>query len=230
MFDHYITSPIIACKVDGIERLKRLVQSTSLRRTKKSEVNDLKLPLRESKVSSVEFSKAERDDYNFIKQKTADIVFSSSYESQSIGAAGSILPIITKLRQVCDGRMLLPPKSLKALDQYKGSNLLGTGSPEIETCANCGNDLARSCYELHCGHLVCDVCMLQAKEDDSNIYAKACVLCTNQDFDHSIGTESGCINSERAISDRYGYSSKVAALMQNLQNDRSNYSQSPFKR
>lgn len=236
MFDHYITGPITAHKENGIERLKKLVQSTSLRRTKKSELDDLNLPLQENKVQTVEFTKAERDDYNFVKEKTSNIVFSSSFEPQINNAAASIFPTIMKLRQVCNNRRLLPSSSLKALDYYVQSGFSGGICPKTKMCSNCSTDLTGSSSDvmsrndLPCCHLICNKCMLRVKGDDGNIYAQACRLCSSHDSDYNVDIGIECENSERTVNNRYEHSSKVFALIQNLQKDRSNSSQCSSKR
>ena len=237
MFDHYIISPIKTHKENGIEKLKRLVQSTSLRRTKKSELNGLNLPLRENQVQSVELSKAERHVYNFFKKRASEIAFSSSFESQSIKVAGSILPTIMKLRQICDhGRRLLSSVALKALDCYESSGLSDGIYRETETCANCSTNLAESSSaeilrdDLSCSHLICGKCMLRVTDNDDSIRDIACPLCSKHDSECHVDAAIECENAEETVSNVYEASSKVLALVQNLRNDGSNSSRLPSKR
>jgi SWI/SNF-related matrix-associated actin-dependent regulator of chromatin subfamily A3 len=237
MVDHYITSPIKSQKENGIEKLKRLVQSTSLRRTKKSELNGLNLPLRENKVQSVELSKAERDVYDFFKKRASEIAFSNSFEPQSIKAAGSILQTIMELRKICDhGRRLLSSVPLKALDYYERSGLSAGIYRESETCANCSTDLTESSSaeiprnDLTCCHLLCGRCILRVTDDDDSICGIACRLCSKYDSEGDVEAAIECENPEKTVSDVYEPSSKVFALVQNLKNDRSNAPRNPFKR
>jgi len=237
MFDHYITGPIKAHKENGIEKLKRLVQSTSLRRTKKSELNGLNLPLRENQVQSVDLSTAERYVYNFFKKRASEIAFGSSFDSQSSKAAGNILPTIMKLRQICDhGRRLLSSVALKALDHYERSGLSDGIYQETEICANCSTNLAEWSSaeiprnDLSCSHLVCGRCMVRVIDDDDSICDIACPLCSKHGSECNVDAAIECENPEKTVSDVYEPSSKVLALVQNLRNDRSNSSRCPSKR
>ncbi|KAJ8129741.1 hypothetical protein O1611_g3887 [Lasiodiplodia mahajangana] len=197
------------------DRLKRLVQCTSLRRTKESIGASLKLPPRREIEHPVDLTSEERRIYDLTKRH-----FSTSLDSgkSSVNAFNLLL----RLRQVCNhGRDLLP-KSLQGwLDQ--AFQYMDPITPPLGlTCEACEAlifDERLICGSLPCLHQICKSCFGVGDIDEG--ITPTCPLCKNSS---SKPRSSGSGDSARADSVsssplEYIPSSKVEALIKNLRDD-----------
>ena len=207
-FREIFTYPIECGDEHGWERLRSLVQAISLRRTK--EAVDLKLPLREQIIQPVELSMEEGNMYKlFTKSWVAAI--------ETRGMARSSLQNILRLRQICNhGRELLPPKTQQWLDSVMSLDDNPTSPPLI--CEQCDSPMADSeakmCDLNACVHQICKACLRDFQEGDKPS-EPVCPICSE------LGQENEFQRpDEMEIETQYRPSSKVKALLQNLQKAR----------
>lgn len=232
-FDQYITNPIRYNDTGGLEKLKRLVQSTSLRRTKESELIRL-LPLRKNIVQSVKLNEEERKFHNFFTKRVSEIAFSDSFEAHKYKGTGNIFPTLTKLRQICNhGSRLLSAASLAALVHYDHSSVTSDAFLEVESCANCGDHLDASnlagtsnCRLPH-DQLICENCALDDESFDTGIHNTEYSSDSSQRW-KDVGMEYE--QPAATVYDVYKPSSKVSALIENIRKDRVDLSLPPSKR
>jgi SWI/SNF-related matrix-associated actin-dependent regulator of chromatin subfamily A3 len=224
----------------GIERLKVLVHAISLRRTKQSVFEELRLGPRVEMLQTVELNEEERTLYTIVKR-------SWTYAVSNPGSIRNIFQTITKLRQICDhGRELLSPEALAVLDQgYIHGVHLDPISREPQSCENCGAAVQDSDSDeisdflLSCLHLLCNQCLPNNQE--GNTEAASCPVCSGG------GTSASFLEDEQAtdpfpdpfpdptqdamnIDVTAHPSSKVLALLQNLHADRLRCGKDPIKR
>ena len=233
-FRTHIINPIQRGEIFGIERLKSLVQTISLRRTKQSVFGELRLEPRIERVESVQLNEEERSIYNIVKK-------SGTYTTNNRGSVGNIFWTITKLRQVCNhGRELLCPATLAVLDHdYKNNGVLIV--EELQSCENCGIAVQGSGsdeisdYLLPCWHIVCYKCSSQRSADKVN--EKLCPVCSYSGTSDLFLEDEQAVNSfldlphgDMDVDSAYRPSSKVRALLQNLSVDRLGSTKDPIKR
>jgi len=220
----------------GIEKLKALVQATSMRRTKQSVFEELKLEPRVERVQSVKLNEEERALYTIVKR-------SWTYAAGGSRSVGSIFQTITKLRQICDhGRELLSPDTLAVLDRgcINGGRLEAI-SGEPQSCENCGAEVQNhgsdeiANYLLSCMHLLCNKCF--AENQGGSAEEPLCPVCSGSGALGSLSEDEQVTDpfldpSQGAVDMDFLYrpSSKVLALLQNLHNDRLASARDPIKR
>lgn len=117
-FAYWVSSYIWteANNTERLDRLKKLVAATCLRRTKHHVRNQLKLPRRTDKEHLVELNTSERLLYGFFKIRASSLVARSTvhHEALNKGGWGNILTLINCLRLICNhGEELLSSSSLE---------------------------------------------------------------------------------------------------------------------
>ena len=200
--------PISNRDTEGYENLRRLIQATCLRRTKNMVIDKLGLPPREERTQLIQLDDRERRLYERVKKSSVLMI-------QPDGSVKSALQVILRLRQISNhGRELLPRELLGRIDQgaFGESLLLNTS-----TCEFC-NEVTSipEITEWTCMHQICSNCALRRDDDDDS--ANICPLC-------SADQQPTAVHSVRKKVDEtsqntYEPSSKIKALLQNLNKDR----------
>jgi SNF2 family DNA or RNA helicase len=225
-FNFHIATPIKKGGNEGIDALRKLVNSVSLRRTKVALSHELNLQPRSSEIHLVELDKGERTLYDFLKKHAVEILDSTT---ERPGEVGSVFKAIMKLRRICNhGLGLLTPAVLQKLEnRHIDTDEISAIFQEPEPCENCGSKTSQAL--LNCCHLICKRCMLRAQE--TSVVMDACPLCP--------GTTSALMNEpspkileEEAIDidDEYQPSSKIRELLQSLHAEQAESSSRPVKR
>lgn len=222
-FRDTFTYPIERRDERGWQRLRSLVQAISLRRIK--ETLDLKLPLREEIIQPVEMNMEERKMYRLFTQS-----YISAIESR--GVAQSSFQNILRLRQICNhGRELLPSTTQRWLDSVMSFHEDPTTPPSM--CEYCDDPMANSDENVDdlitCLHQICKAC-LKGNQDDESPSEPVCPLCADPGCEKKRKIQG---TDEMEVETEYHPSSKVKALLENLQKSRcqSQYStDKPIKR
>ena len=214
-FRRLFLDPISRQDPSGWERLRALIKSISVRRTKESLKNELGLPARQEEVCKVSLDDEERRAYDLVKRRFALAIDSG-------GSKMSAFQLILRLRQICNhGVALLPPDLREWINQ---ASRFGPQIPlQIETCLSCGRvqdddvDDGVLFESLSCGHQVCPVCRRMAKLDSQDSTGEpSCPCCRAEDL---TGRGREGIRSA-GDSPAYRPSSKVRELLRNLDHDR----------
>ncbi|KAK8134780.1 hypothetical protein PG984_006792 [Apiospora sp. TS-2023a] len=219
-FKALVVDPVARNDSEGFQRLKRLFQGAALRRTKDSAMKELKLPLKNTKEQLVELDLDERQLYNLFKNSAA--LFISRHQKHSA------LQTILKLRQISNhGRDLVPAELIQKVDR------LGRGALEdlaADACENCGITIQQEHAEeqlafVDCMHQICTLCCSATTE--STLTGSQCPLCS--DNDAPISTKNKNKSRSQQAKDKstrpYKPSSKVKALLRNLEADRTDIRQ-----
>lgn len=232
-FNSRIANPVMKGTLNGLETLQKLVYATSLRRTKDSVHDELRLPERRVVEELVRLTGEERRDYNVLKSSYASIVHEGDAVDVSRRFTASIMQTIARLRQFCDhGLDLLPRKVHQVFEDSTTTKRVSLDLFDaLEACAVCrtpGNDDSTDQDSLDCGHYMCSRC--QKRNSDEEILVDiVCKLC-DQDTAQS-GSSSPYPSTQLTTATiNYAPSSKVQALLQNLIAERQSSSYQPIKR
>ncbi|KAI0889137.1 SNF2 family N-terminal domain-containing protein [Annulohypoxylon maeteangense] len=214
VFESTFITPIDQGGQSGWERLRCLVRSITLRRTKKALDSDLNLPPRFETVHLVKLDEREISLYNLMKRHFALAIDSG-------GSAMQTFQLILRLRQICNhGSDLLPPSLRAWLNE---ASAFDTDFPRLHSCEKCDatiidEDEVSPCV-LSCFHQVCRAC-IPNDDTPTNGGSPICPLCD----DGTLGENKKTNVRWRTISQFektiYRPSSKVKALLHNLQSDR----------
>ncbi|KAI2777343.1 SNF2 family N-terminal domain-containing protein [Daldinia loculata] len=206
IFKHTFLAPIYKEQQGGWGRLRSLIKSIALRRTKASVDTDLGLPPRKDLIHCVHLNDEEQALYNLVKRGFALAI-------ESGGAIMNTFQFILRLRQICNHGSDLLPGDLQGWLQE-------VTCPRPQGCEFCGNILDHedesSYHVFSCFHQVCRVCHQSSSVYDDSSYF-TCPLCngTTLEGDDNIRSAKG----SKIQPLRYHPSSKVKALLQNLHND-----------
>lgn len=227
LFNNRITNPLKNNKAYGLRDLRKLVQAVSLRRTKSCVLQDLQLSPRRQVTHSVFLTAEERNDYDILRKSYAAIL-GGAQSDQPCRHLGSIFQTIIRLRQFCDhGRALLPTHLVELLDapcSMRQQVITDDIGKATDRCSICKVTMTSSADdvtpELDCGHSICAKCEMKIEEDKLSEKAKNCKLCfekettpkQNSPIPKAVLTDAGADNG-------YATSSKIKALLQNLQSD-----------
>ncbi|KAI0967465.1 P-loop containing nucleoside triphosphate hydrolase protein [Xylaria arbuscula] len=199
-------------KVSSFDRLRILVQAISLRRTKACIGTELNIPPKQEIIQSISLNEDERYAYDMLKRNAT-----SGIDSRT--STRSVLSLILRLRQVCNhGRDLLPKPTQEWLENaslYRDQSI-----PMVLTCENCDStiqDNEPDGMTLPCLHQICTTCM-QSKDTRDNKQA-ACPICNNPSLDTEYEARSITPHHRMYEDINYRPSSKVLALLHNLQAD-----------
>jgi len=234
-FNRHVLSPLKKNPMQGIQNLRNLVQSISLRRTKASVLGDLQLPPRITRVEEVHLNSEERRLYNILKQGFSKILHDTPLSFEKNISSGSMFQTILRLRQFCNhGRDLLPPQIFSVFDENTGEEQSAKALLEkMGACESCGaeafdRDLTRvASVSFACGHRFCSTCMGEIQKDGGS-GSQDCPLC------FGLENTTGLVPVDKAaVMDTptdYQPSSKVLALLRNLLADRDVPGEDPVKR
>lgn len=235
-FNHHILKSLKRNPTQGIQNLRLLVQSTSLRRTKASVLGDLQLTPRVVRIEEVQLNSEERRLYNTLNQNLSRVLHCTPMSRGTTKSSGSIFQTILRLRQCCNhGRHLLPADTLTLFDENTGAEqsakaLLG----EMGACDSCGQEALDghltevANFSLACEHRFCLTCMEEIQKDGNSLGSQDCPLYLD------LGTTTlhvpvDTIALINTLTD-YQPSSKVLALLRNLLADQDASDEDPIKR
>lgn len=244
LFDHWLAIPTSNNTSEGIQRLKKLVAATCLRRTKDTVKNQLRLPRRIDREETVELDGTERELYDFFKTGISRLVAGTFSEESRVSQQHqrNILPLISFLRLICDhGERLLPAPALKGWLRRGTSAFDWNIMPNRErNCALCNVHISRlQCqddvwYES-CLHVICSNCVI-TDNDEKFMDDGVCPICNEESAtpgsEQSASTRSRDRESISTVD--YRPSTKVQALLNNLQHEQylnhANMRRAPIKR
>lgn len=200
----------ILCSTGGrdssLDRLRRLLQCISLRRTKGPIAASLDSPPIREIEHLVDLSSEERRTYDLTRRNFVD-----SLDSEKPSLIN--FDILLRLRQICNhGLDLLPEALQEQLDQ----DLQYTDPPEqwdptCEACEALLFDEGLICGNLPCFHQTCERCCRY--DNLGGRYTRICQLCDT----FPIKFDRMARGRTASASDYYTPSSKVKALIQNLE-------------
>ncbi|KAF8533502.1 SNF2 family N-terminal domain-containing protein [Trichophaea hybrida] len=235
-FKKSIIDPLKSANPGSLRKLRLLVSSVSLRRTKAALGSVIQLPTRKDITQDVEFSKEERALYDFAKQQANSLLKGRSEETSTLKEYQSILQAILRLRQICNHNTDLWPAKLNAqfLERYQLSQGLGQAFFDtLDSCEACGEDINENPppdVTSSCPHILCGKCTTGSKtsatrcsKTSRNFRSHACPLCFACDFD-SMENEVRTTKTHRPQKQRPKHcqpSSKVKSLINNLRKDQS---------
>jgi SNF2 family DNA or RNA helicase len=209
----------------GISRLRNIVCSVCLRRTKEI----LDLPPKELRTEDVVLQDNERRIYELCKVGTLRIIDEALLTEGKLTSFATVLQLILRLRQICNhGELML---SAEAVQQVKDSASNGGVTALSPMCEICSATLSQAYSVLACWHLICSSCLSYSKLETHRAQIR-CPICLSQ---VSVKPHRGSTTLRGpAVSVLTGYepSSKVNALLRNLRKDReeSHSLRKPFKR
>lgn len=230
-FTHEIADWIRCGDEKGMKRLRLLVSATCLRRTK----DCLGLPPRKNEIQSVFFSSGEKHLYETCKQSTVEFIELVFKEDGKLKSFATVIQLILRLRQICNhGKEMLSAKTLKKIDEYMSSQGLKRNIEplmEIALCGICGRKVQDMDSLLPCMHPACSSCF----EEKEMIVSKGeleCSICAGTGFlrSHNNPRVSQGQPVPHAMIVDYKPSSKVAALIKNLQSYKEDSTNPPIKR
>jgi SWI/SNF-related matrix-associated actin-dependent regulator of chromatin subfamily A3 len=239
-FDHsfkkLIIEPLKQGKPTCVLKLRLLVKGISLRRTKASIESEINLPPRNDHVEKIEFTQDERSDYEFARQHANTWLRGLSGSANASTEYHSILQAILRLRQICNHGTDLWPPSLRA--RFQRNRRISQGqvtffSDTLDECEACGNDIPDDgqgdITPNSCPHILCRVCATgkatKGAKASQKLLNHACPLCFTCDVDPDVPKKT--TPKKKAMArlkerpDNWQPSSKVRALIKNLQKDRS---------
>lgn len=232
MFNSRIANPVIKGMPNGLETLRKLVQATSLRRTKNSIYDELRLPNRRIVEEAVQLTGEEQRDYDVLKSRYASILHEDDGRNIPHRFTASIMQTIARLRQFCDhGRHILPRKVHQLFDDPTTENVSWNLFNELEACAVCQASVEKDIQNedsLDCGHYLCSRCQKKASEEEILVD----IVCKICDQDTARSGPSSPYPSMHITAARSDYlpSSKVQALVRNLMSERQSSPYQPTKR
>ena len=216
---------------NGFEKLEKLVRATSLRRTKITEQIGLDLPPRETRTECVELNEEERNLHEFFKTRASKIIHGDSIETKHNRRIDNVFPTITKLRQICNhGRRLLSAASLAALSSCGNPGFFFDTSQGPEASIHCDRLLTASEMDISPSISVRKDYFSGAEPLDNKSDGSMYHVFSKSDSQHGIDVNSASKNSKTVQHEAYEPSSKVSALMKNLQLDRLSNHSPPLKR
>ena len=222
MFTHHIANPVKNGDQSGFKKLKKLVHSTSMRRTKASIFGTLDFPSRINQEKIIELDGEERSIYAALKDSCIEVMDFMSCSEDRQKPVGNVFKLILRLRQVCNHTSLLPAN---VLNQVYNKDIVDAVSNGQEICNSCGSE----------------VVITESKNTYEDFLAGAgalCADCKSQDKDGSAtDTSPGTAFSNELgeddimdVSINHGSSSKIEALLQNLHAYRTQSTACPIKR
>lgn len=232
-FNSRITNPVIKGMPNGLETLRKLVHATSLRRTKDSINEELRLPGREIVEEEVKMTEDEQKNYDVLRSSYASILHEDDGMNVVGRSTASIMQTIARLRQFCDHGLDLLPRKVHQL--FNDSMAIERASWNLfdafEACAVCQTPVDGDSQDqdsLDCGHYLCSGCQKKNAGDEIPVDI-VCKVCDQDPARSGSSTPYAFTHPTVATSD-YVPSSKVQALLRNLISERQNSPYQPIKR
>ena len=230
-FSHDVADLVEQAKGDisqGIDRLRLLVQSMCMRRTKKF----LNLVPKTDRIESVVLTRQEERLYNLCKSTTISTLESAFQDEHDILMSfATVIQFILRLRQISNhGKELLSEKSwarLKQLDVMRDH--AEAIAHEDATCEVCDKTITKADGILQCMHLLCSACVQKAVPtlEEHGTDCPMCAGMVTEIFGREIQAKSA-IDTEPWPTE-FHPSSKVEALLRNLHAARCTPSSTPIK-
>lgn len=225
-----IQRPVTTGDEGGLRRLRSLIRSITLRRTKTSKIKGkpvLELPERKVFIQHVSLSEEERKIYQSVKNEGKALIGRYFTEGTVLAHYADVLGLLLRLRQICCHTHLLTngisssgpsgndtPEELRKMLIRKMKLILSSGSDE--ECAICLDSLTFPVI-THCAHVFCKLCICEVIQNEQP-HAK-CPLCRNNIHSDNLlecpPEESAC-DSEKKPNMEWTSSSKISALMNAL--------------
>jgi SNF2 family DNA or RNA helicase len=207
----------------GVETLRKLVQAVCLRRTKDLIADELKLPTCHKQICEVAFTDEERRLYDVLEKSYAVILNDET-------AKAGIFQTILRLRQFCNHGPDLLPTNIQEflLNPFSGVSDSRSLTMNDASCSFCGDSVSQHAVQdvpstLDCGHTLCSPCHATESSKDKS-WQITCLACA-KDTDRNLSR----VGLGR-LKIPYQASSKVLALLRNLDEDRSTSTKRPVKR
>ena len=230
-FSQHISHPIKSKNKNGFEKLEKLVRSTSLRRTKITEQIGLDLPPRESMTECVELNEEERNLHEFFKFRASKIIHGDSCSKKYNGRFDNVFLTITNLRKICNhGRRLLSAASLAALSCYGYPGVSFDTSQGPEASSRCDRLLTAGETDKSSNSSVRKKQFSGADYLENISGGSICQAFSKSDSQQGIDANTESETSKTIQYEAYEPSSKVSALMKNLQLDHMSNNSPPLKR
>ncbi|NXG10598.1 HLTF factor, partial [Sakesphorus luctuosus] len=225
-----IQRPVTKGDPGGLRRLRSLMRSITLRRSKTSRVKGkpiLELPERKVLIQYVTLTEEERQIYQSVKNEGKATISRFFSEGNVLDHYADVLGVLLRLRQICCHPHLCmntsssfsadnkTPEELRETLVSKMKLVLSSGSDE--ECAVCLESLTLPVI-THCAHVFCKPCIFEVLRNEQP-NAK-CPLCRNKlqvehlvecPLEEKIDSSSGKKPDQEWIS-----SSKINALMHAL--------------
>ena len=207
-----------------MKRLRQLVSAVCLRRTKAC----LGLPPRKNEIQDVHLNDEEVVLYESCKQSTIEFIDFVFEEDEKLKSSATAIQLILRLRQVCDhGKQMLSVTTLENIEAYKtshGPRELASSSAEAPVCGVCGCEVRDYKSLLRCMHPACPRC---SQEMDVDVEPECCVCSGTNAKKVDLAWEPA-IQGHMHLD--YQPSSKVTALLKNLESDKGRSTDTPVKR
>lgn len=242
-FKKSIIDPLKDNNPASVRKLRLLVNSVSLRRTKASLGQAISLPARNDLTEYIEFSDEERKLYEFAKQQANTLLRGMPGGNSASREYMSILQSILRLRQICNHNMDLWPARLTTQFQesYRISQGLGQNFFDVlDSCEACGediNDAPSPDASTLCPHILCGMCLTggvkaRGAKGAQKAMNYACPLCFACGFgpEEQDSSTKKTHQRQKQRPDNLQPSSKVNSLIRNLKKDQSGQGDRPEKR
>ena len=242
-FKRSIIDPLKNNNLASVSKLRTLVNSVLLRRTKSSLGQAISLPTRNDHTEYIKFSLNERALYEFAKQQANTLLRGIPGRGNTSKEYLSILQAILRLRQICSHNTDLWPARLRV--QFQGSYRVSQGLGQnffdvLDSCEACGediNDNPSADVTALCPHILCGTCLTggvkaRSSKDSQNAMNYACPLCFACGFgpEEQDSSTKKTHQRQKQRPDNLQPSSKVNSLIENLRKDQSCQGDCPEKR
>ncbi|KAJ3210194.1 hypothetical protein HDU67_005577 [Dinochytrium kinnereticum] len=252
-WNQFISKPArFATNSIGVHRLQTLMKSITLRRTKTQKIDGkpiLTLPERIDSTLMITLSPSEQTLYNHVHQRAKAVFHGLQQSGTVMRNYVHLLEIILRMRQICVHPLLCKDSDLEFKDPGSQDNGPLTKSKAFhlfsllkdsgdDKCTVCDasmeslGEVGRGLYLAKCGHLFCSECLATLT---SQSQSTACVNCglgferkdlfELKDLDGDFEDESGKFIELKPTAMEFRYSSKVLALVQDLDTARQESSQ-----
>ena len=208
----------------GMKRLRQLVSAVCLRRTKAC----LGLPPRNNAIQDVHLNDEELVLYESCKQSTIEFIDFVFKEDEKLKSSATAIQLILRLRQVCDHwKQMLSVTTLENMEAYRtshGSREFASPSAEAPVCGVCGCEVHDYKSLLRCMHPACHRCSQEMEID----VEPECSVCSGTNLKKVDLAWEPAIQGHMDLD--YQPSSKVTALLRNLEIDKGRSTETPVKR
>ena len=212
----------------------------ALRRTKNCVGDELQLPRRVNQEVWIKLDSEERNLYDMFRKGSLEVVDTMAHGTSKVKSFNTVLKAILRLRQICNhGSNLLSSEALRTIGKTHDPSSDNTSIKGVETCEGCDTALTDHAADedgsIQSGcmlHILCSPCLLRGQEgcDPKGL---ACPLCTGTGTGAAALEEysdEGQTPSSMGTNESVRPSSKVQALLQNLNAFRAESSDIPIKR